>query len=89
LEPPAGVRNVPNRDEPSLKTGGLMGGNEKTMSQMTTKLINPYTGELQCKICGTVFYSSVKPLVGEVYYHTEYSCPNGCNVNPDITDEFR
>ena len=54
----------------------------KTMSHRTTLLINPYTGELKCKICGNTFYSSVKPIVGEIYYNTEFSCPNGCNVNP-------
>jgi hypothetical protein len=71
-------------EETALKTGRLTGDNEKTMSHMTTLLINPDSGELQCKICGTIFYSPVKPVVGEVYYHTEFSCPNGCNVSPDL-----
>jgi hypothetical protein len=60
----------------------------KPMSQGTTLLINPYTGELKCKICGNTFYSPVKPIVGEIYYHTEFSCPNGCNINPDLTHGF-
>ena len=47
----------------------------KTMSHRTTLLINPYTGELKCKICGNTFYSSVKPIVGEIYYNTEFSLP--------------
>jgi hypothetical protein len=57
------------------------------MTHRATRLINPHTGELQCKICGTTFFSSVKPLVGEVYYETEYTCPKGCVFNPDTMDE--
>jgi hypothetical protein len=68
-----------------------MGGNEKTMSHKTTLLINSDTGELECKICGSVFYSPVKPINGEIYYRTEFSCPNGCTTSPDrdLTHECR
>ena len=56
------------------------------MNPINTLLINPSTGELKCKICGTTFYSPVKPLVGEIYYHTSFHCPNGCmdNHGPDL-----
>ncbi len=53
------------------------------MTEKITRLINPDTGELQCKICGTIFFSEVKPLVGEVYYNNEYICPNGCTGNDE------
>ena len=59
------------------------------MIHRKTRLINPHTGELQCKICGTTFFSQVKPLVGEVYYETEYACPNGCAFKIDNTDGNR
>jgi len=64
-----------------------MEGVGNTMSYKTALLINPYTGELQCKICGTIFYSEIKPIVGEVYYNTEFRCPNGCDINTNPTDE--
>ncbi|HVP95855.1 hypothetical protein [Methanoregula sp.] len=48
------------------------------MAPINTLLINAHTGELKCKICGTTFYSPVKPIVGEVYYHSSFKCPNGC-----------
>ena len=59
------------------------------MIHRATKLINPHTGELQCKVCGTTFFSRVKPLVGEVYYETEYPCPNGCVFKTDLMDKTR
>ena len=56
------------------------------MTPVNTLLINPYTGELKCKICGTIFYSPVKPIVGEIYYNTAFQCPNGCTEthHPDL-----
>ena len=59
------------------------------MSHPTILLINPYSGELKCKICGTTFYSPVKPIVGEIYYHTDFNCPNGCDVNSDLAHKFK
>ncbi|HXX55530.1 MAG TPA: hypothetical protein VEI81_05500 [Methanoregula sp.] len=52
------------------------------MTSNTTRLINPHTGEMQCKICGITFYSAEKPLIGEAYYETEHTCPNGCHIHP-------
>jgi hypothetical protein len=78
--------DVPAKETRFLKTAES-GRIRKTMTHRTTRLINPHTGELQCKICGTSFFSREKPLLGEDYYDKEYHCPNGCTHSGDVFDK--
>ncbi len=77
------------RPELSDVEGGLEERHENIQTCMPTKLINSHTGELECKLCGTRFFSSVRPLNGELYYRTRFRCPKGCEVDKDDTQTFR
>lgn len=46
------------------------------------KLINGYTGEMECKVCGAKHWASIKPNSGGKYYRGSWQCRNGCKIKP-------
>ena len=45
-------------------------------SQKAMKLINPHTGEMECKFCGSIHYANIKPRSGGKYYYGSWQCCN-------------
>ena len=45
------------------------------------KLIDPNTGEMECKVCGARHYARVKPDSGGNFYRGSWQCPNGCKLD--------
>ena len=46
------------------------------------KLIDAYTGRLQCKVCGSEHYASIKPRSRGRYYRGSWQCSNqNCEAN--------
>ena len=43
-------------------------------SRKAMRLIDPYTGKMQCRHCGSVHYSSIKPLSGGLFYRGSWQC---------------
>jgi len=52
------------------------------MAEKLMKLINSRTGEMECRVCGATHYSQIKPLAGEIFYHNDWECRNGCRLSP-------
>lgn len=46
------------------------------MSKKMGKLINPSTGQMECKICGKSWWANLRG--GGYYYHGFWQCPYGC-----------
>ena len=46
-------------------------------SQKAMKLIDPHTGEMKCKFCGSHHYANLKPQIdGGGYYRGSWQCSN-------------
>ncbi|RJE46813.1 hypothetical protein A7K50_12370 [Dehalobacter sp. MCB1] len=59
------------------------------MTKKVMKLIDPYTGLMECKVCGQRHLSSIKP--GGGYYRGSWQCTNGCRleeIEPVLDEEF-
>jgi hypothetical protein len=53
------------------------------------KLIDPYTGEMECKVCGSTHFANIKPRSGGRFYRGSWQCVYGCelpekNVHADV-----
>ena len=42
------------------------------------KLVDPYTGRMICRVCGSEHYASIKPQSGGRFYRGTWQCVNGC-----------
>ena len=60
------------------------------MSNIVMRLVDPATGRMECKVCGSVHSASIKP--GGRYVRGSWQCRNGCKltlvntVNSRMTD---
>jgi hypothetical protein len=50
------------------------------MTKKVMKLIDPYKGLLQCKVCGQLVFGMIKPDSGGHFYRGTWQCPNGCRL---------
>jgi hypothetical protein len=50
------------------------------MSRKVMKLVNPYTGEMVCKVCGSQHFASIKPSCNGHYYRGSWQCINHCKL---------
>lgn len=46
------------------------------------KLIDPSTGEMQCKVCGSNHIANIKPDSNGQFYRGAWQCANKCQL-PD------
>lgn len=44
------------------------------------KLIDPYTGEMECKVYGEKHFASIKPLSNGKYHYGSWQCMNKCKL---------
>lgn len=44
----------------------------------TMKLVDPYTGRMECKVCGEYHNASIRPMSGGKYYRGSWQCRFGC-----------
>jgi hypothetical protein len=52
------------------------------------KLLNPYTGEMICRFCGTQHFASIKPNSNGHYYRGSWQCSNEqCPTNQKLWSE--
>jgi hypothetical protein len=47
------------------------------VSKQPMELINEYSGEMKCKICGTIHLASIKPGSNGRFYRGAWQCQNG------------
>jgi hypothetical protein len=50
------------------------------MTKKVMKLISPYTGEMECKVCGSVHFANIKPRSNGKYYYGFWQCINKCKL---------
>lgn len=55
------------------------------MAKKMMKLVNPWTGEMECKVCHSVHFASIKPMSGGRYYRGSWQCQYGCQL-PEKSD---
>ncbi len=47
------------------------------------RLVDPYTGRMECKVCGNWHIAQIKPQSGGHYYRGSWQCRFGCKLeNP-------
>lgn len=53
----------------------------------TMKLVDPYTGRMECKVCGEYHNASIRPMSGGKYYRGSWQCRFGCksDKSADVT----
>ncbi len=58
---------------------------EATMARGTMKVVNPYTSEMVCIVCGDGHYASIKPGSGGLFRRGAWTCRHGCKrpVRPE------
>ena len=44
------------------------------------ELIDPYTGEMKCEVCGSTHFASIKPNVNGHYYRGTWQCQYKCKI---------
>lgn len=44
------------------------------------KLKDPYTGLMECRVCGAYHHASIKPRSNGRYYRGSWQCVHGCKV---------
>ena len=54
------------------------------MSRKVMKLIDPHTGLMECKVCGSVHIANLRS--GGHYLRGSWQCRNGCKL-PEQTHE--
>lgn len=52
------------------------------------KLIDPYTGEMVCKICGQRHFANIKPNSNGRYHYGSWQCMHGCKLE-DIPENTK
>jgi hypothetical protein len=52
------------------------------------KLLNPYTGLMECRVCGARHCASIAPG-GRGYYRGSWQCHNGCKLPAREDEEVR
>jgi hypothetical protein len=50
------------------------------ISKQPMELINEYTGEMKCKVCGSIHWATIKPQRNGRYYRGAWQCQNGCKI---------
>lgn len=51
------------------------------MSRKVMRLIDPYSGMMECKVCGSVHWASLRR--GGFYHRGSWQCNEGCKL-PDV-----
>jgi hypothetical protein len=51
------------------------------ISKQPMELINEYTGEMKCKVCGSIHLASIKPRSNGRYYRGAWQCQFGCKTS--------
>lgn len=49
------------------------------MIKKVMKLVDPKTGEMECKVCGATHWALLK--YGGRFYHGAWQCKNGCTLD--------
>lgn len=44
------------------------------------KLVNKYTNEMECRVCGSIHFASIKPQSGGKFYRGSWQCRYGCTL---------
>jgi hypothetical protein len=50
------------------------------ISKQPMELINEYTGEMRCKVCGNIHWASVRAHSKGSFYQGAWQCINGCKI---------
>jgi hypothetical protein len=48
------------------------------MSSKVMKLVDPYTGKMECRVCGSVHWANLRG--GGKYYRGSWQCLYGCKL---------
>lgn len=51
------------------------------MSKKVMKLLDAYTGLMECKICGSRHFALIKPRSNDCYYRGSWQCINKCKFD--------
>jgi hypothetical protein len=51
------------------------------MAKKVMKLVNEYTGEMECKVCGSRHWASIKPQSNGHFYYGSWQCVQGCKLD--------
>lgn len=54
------------------------------MSSKVMKLIDPYSGKMRCRVCGSVHYANLKR--GGGYYYGSWQCIYKCRLEKKSED---
>ena len=47
------------------------------------KLIDPNTGLMVCKVCGTKHWANIRPNSNGMYFRGSWQCQHGCMINSE------
>lgn len=50
------------------------------MSKKVMKLIDPYTGLMECNVCGSRHWANIKPRSNGRYYRGSWQCQYHCKL---------
>ena len=50
------------------------------MTEKIMRLLNPHTGEMVCKVCGSRHWASIRPVSNGYLYRGSWQCVHGCRL---------
>ncbi len=59
------------------------------MTRPVMRLLDPFTGLMECKVCGTRHAALRRPGSGGKYVRGSWQCINGCQLTPPAPRENR
>jgi hypothetical protein len=67
-------------NEDSINSRVANSAHIRYINKQPMELINEYTGEMKCKVCGAVHWASIKPRSNGRYYRGSWQCQYGCKI---------
>ena len=59
------------------------------MTRPVMRLLDPFTGLMECRVCGTRHAARRRPGSGGKYVRGSWQCINDCQLQPPVTREHR
>ena len=77
--------NIRDSQDKVMQGPAIQSVRKKMATPKVMKLIDPYTGVMQCKVCGSEHRSDIKPRSGGKYHYGSWQCIYKCKLPDKVT----
>lgn len=58
---------------------------EALATKKVMRLVDPRTGEMECRVCGATHFAMIRPNSNGHFYRGSWQCLHGCKLEPAKT----